>query len=184
MKKKTLTLDELQAQLPFVLKAPKDNGVVETLCYRPDFGKRIFPNDITVIPNQGVVGDRWKEKSWLTLENGEPDPRNQICILGKRVLDCVWVDRDNTPHPGDTIITDMDFSEANLPTGSLLKVGETILEVSDYFNNACGKWHQRYGQAAYDWINISENIPMRLRGVLCKVIQGGKIVLGDRLIKM
>ena len=120
----------------------------------------------------------------MRLADGSPDPRIQVSILGRRVMDAVWRDRENTPHPGDPIIADIDTSEANMPTGQLLAIGSAVLRVSDVFNDACVKWKTRYGKDAKDWIVLPENIPLRLRGVLCEVVQDGRIRLGDPIRKV
>ena len=157
--------------------------MVESLCLRPDYGQRRFVDEVNVTVQNGIPGERWKTAPWKKLENGQPDPRIQVSILGRRVMDAVWVDRENTPHPGDTIIADMDFSEANLPTGQLLAIGTSLLRVSDLFNEACVKWKTRYGADAKDWIVEPQNRPYRLRGVLCEVIRDGFIQKGDEIIK-
>ncbi len=125
----------------------------------------------------GVPGERWRKHPWLTLPDGSPDPRIQVSILPTRVCDLVWRDRTGTPHPGDTIVADLDMSEANLPTGSLLQAGTAVLRVSDVFNDGCVKWKVRYGRAAKDWIVAEGHPPLRLRGVLCSIEQSGVVRL-------
>lgn len=165
--------------MPHILAAPSDNVPVEVLCYRPWFGERVFSDKISLCPEDGVIGDRWKEHSWLKLANGDPDPSNQVCILGRRVLDLIWCDRANTIYPGDTMIIDMNFSEDNLPSGSFIHIGGVVLQVSDVFNDACVKWKKRYGVESYEWLNRQDNRQYRLRGVFCTIIQGGDIQLGS-----
>lgn len=179
-----ITTAALDAALPFILDAPKDSGPIETLCYRPDFGERVFVDKLNMSIENGVEGDRWKEKPWLRLEDGSADPRIQVCILGKRMLDTVWTDTEATPYPGDTIIADLDFSEKNLPDGALLQAGSAVLRVSDYFNNACVKWKARYGVESVRWINRTDIKPLRLRGVLCEVVKDGEVTVNDKLIKL
>jgi len=179
-----ITTAELEAALPYIMEAPKDSGPIETLCYRPDFGERVFPDKLNMSGENGVSGDRWKENPWLRLEDGSPDPRIQVCILGKRMLDLVWIDRDGTPYTGDTIIADLDFSEENLPEGTLLQVGTARLRVSDVFNDACVKWKARYGVESVRWINRADIKPLRLRGVLCEIVKDGEVTLDDKLVKL
>lgn len=178
-----VTRAELDAALPWIGAAPKDAGVVEMLCLRPDYGQRRFVPEITVTLDQGIPGERWATRPWLRLPDGAPHPGIQVCILSRRVLDLVWRDRESIVHPGDTFVTDMDFSEANLPTGQRLAVGSAVLEVSDIFNDACVKWAARYGAVSREWINLPEHRTLRLRGILCRVVQDGQIRLGDALRK-
>lgn len=178
------TREELDAALPHILAAPKDGAAISMLCLRPDYGERRFVDRIEVTPEGGIPGERWATKPWLKLDDGSPDPRIQVCILQSRVLDLVWRDRENTPHPGDTFIVDMDLSEANLPAGQLLQVGTSVLKVSTAFNDACVKWKVRYGQDAKDWVTAPGHPELRLRGILCSVEQAGAFRTGDFLRKL
>ncbi|MCV6597893.1 MAG: hypothetical protein OIF40_12535, partial [Mangrovicoccus sp.] len=141
---------------------------------------RAHPDTLSLCPDRGVIGDRWAEHAWLRLPDGRPDPRIQVCILPTQVWDTVC-NRPNMPHPGDTIIADLDMSEANLPSGSLLQAGSAVLRVSDVFNDACVKWRARYGDASYRWINRADHCPLRLRGLLCSIERPGQIQRSDFL---
>lgn len=179
-----VTREELDAALPHVLAAPKDKGEIETLCRRPAEGEREFVESLEMTPEDGIIGDRWKWKTWMHLDDGSPDPRVQVCILPKRILDLVWRDRENTPYPGDSIIVDMDLSEANLPAGTRLQAGSAVLEVTDVFNYGCPKWLKRYGLPSLKWLNEEQNKPLRLRGLLAQVVEAGTLNKADRLRKL
>lgn len=176
-----VTAAELAAALPDVLAAPKDATTVDLLCFRPGYNQRQFPDRLPFTRDQGIPGERWLKTPWLKLPDGSPDPRIQVSILPLRVLNLVWRNRDTSPHPGDTIIADLDCSVANLPENSLLQVGTAILRVSSEFNDACTKWKVRYGRDAKDWITAPGHPPLRLRGILCSVEQDGWVGLGDPL---
>ncbi len=178
-----VTFDELAAKRDWILSAPKDAGIIDTLCVRPNEGERRFENRIALSPAEGVVGDRWIRKTWMHLPDGSPDPRIQVCILGRRMLDLVRTRPETMPYPADNMIADMDFSEENLPVGQRLAVGTAILEVSDVFNTACSKWSIRYGNDSIRWINLPENRPYRMRGILCRVAQAGEVALGEAIRK-
>lgn len=177
------TLDELIAATPEVLAAPKGQGEISMLCLRPAYNERRFVDQIDVSPEEGIPGERWTTRPWLTLPDGRGHTGIQVCILSKRVLDLVWRDRETTPHPGDTFIVDMDLSEDNLPEGQLLQAGSAVLRVSEVFNDGCVKWKARYGAAAKDWVNLPEYRSARLRGILCSVVSPGRIQNGEFLIK-
>jgi hypothetical protein len=174
----------LAAALPSVLAAPKDHSRVESLCLRPAFNQRAFPESLRLTRAAGVEGDRWLTTPWLRLPDGSPDPAIQVSILPLRVLDLVWQDRTASPHPGDTIIADLDTSEANLPEGQLLQVGAAVLRVSGVFNDGCVKWKARYGEAARNWITAEGHPPLRLRGILCSIEKDGLVALGDPITKL
>jgi hypothetical protein len=174
-----ITAAELAAALPHVLAAPKTDAPIATLCLRPGFGERNFPDRITMTRTGGIPGERWSTLPWLKLPDGSPDPRIQVSILPTRVMDLVWQDREGIPHPGDPIVADLDMTEANLPGGTLIRAGTAILRVSDVPNNGCVKWKVRYGADALAWIVADPTL--RLRGVLCSVEQDGEVTVNDRL---
>ena len=178
------TAAECDAALPDILAAPKDGAVIEQLCFRSDYGLRDHPDHLDLTVGEGIRGERWTKKPWLTLPDGSPDPRIQVSILPKRIMDLCWRDRANTPHPGDTMIVDMDLGHENLPVGTRLQAGSAVLEVSDKFNTGCTKWRDRYGKDSLRWINRKENRPHRLRGILCKIVQDGTVRVGDQLAKL
>ncbi len=171
------TSEELMAALPAVLSAPKTGSAVEHLCFRPGYGERRFVGELTVTKAQGIPGERWGTAPWLKLPDGSGHPGIQVSILPRRVLDLVWRERQTVVHPGDTFISDIDMTEANLPVGQLLAVGTAVLRVSEVWNDACAKWKVRYGDDAYDWVRAHPKL--RLRGVLCSIEQDGVIRLGD-----
>jgi hypothetical protein len=176
-----VTEEALAAALPHVLAAPKENGVVHLLCTRPDYNQRIYPVQMTLTRTGGVEGDFEMRKPWLKLADGTPDIRIQVSVLPARVLDLVWRDRETQAHPGDAIVADFDMTEANLPTGSLIRVGTAVLRVSDLWNDGCVKWKARYGRPAYDWVSSAKHEKYRLRGILCSVEQDGVLKIGDRI---
>jgi hypothetical protein len=178
------TTQQLRNAIPHVLDAPKDNAPIAMLCRRPDFGQREFVSTLTLTVDRGIPGERWQTAPWMRLKDNSPDPRIQVSILPTRVMNAVWLDRETQPHPGDPIVADLDCSYGNLPIGSTLQAGSAILEVSDVFNDACIKWKQRYGTPAKDWITDRENVHLRLRGLLCKIVQDGTVTTDDRLIKL
>lgn len=175
------TAEMLAAQTPHVLDAPKTNGPVRILCTRPDYNKRVFPERLVFSGANGVQDDFEMSKPWLELDDGSPDPRIQVSILPQRVLDLVWRDRVSTLHPGDAIVADLDMSLANLPTGCLVKVGTAVLQVSDLWNSGCAKWRVRYGRAAYAWVSAPAHEHLRLRGILCSIVQDGEVTVGDQM---
>ena len=173
----------LMAALPHVLAAPKDAAIIRQLCFRPARHERQFVDRLTLTVAAGVPDDRWLTEPWLRLPDGAPDPDIQVSILPARVLDLVWQPGDAAPHPGDTMVADLDMSVANLPPGALLHAGSAILRVSDVFNDGCVKWKARFGSAAKDWITAPGHPDLRLRGILCAVVQDGEVRVGDSLRK-
>jgi hypothetical protein len=173
-----ITAAELNAALPHVLAAPKTDAPIASLCLRPAFGERAFPDRIVMTRAHGIPGERWATLPWSKLADGSPDPRIQVSLLPSRVMDLVWQDK-SMPHPGDPIVADLDMSFANLPVGTLIQAGTAVLRVSDLPNNGCAKWKVRYGADAMAWVVADPSL--RLRGVLCSVEVDGEVTLADRL---
>ena len=179
-----VTMSELMTALPHVLAAPRDDTPIHSLCFRPTFNARSFPDTITLSRAEGQPGERCLSPPWLRLPDGSPDPRIQVSILPTRVMELVWRDREAAPHPGDTIVADLNTSLDALPPGSLLQAGTAVLRVSDLFNDGCVKWKARYGADAKAWITRDGHPELRLRGVLCSVERDGVLRLTDRLRRL
>lgn len=178
-----VTAAELAAALPAILAAPRDAGVVRMLCARPRPNARIFPDRLTLTRAAGVAGDFEMRRPWLTLPDGSPDPRIQVSIMPWQVLQLVWRDCDRVAHPGDNIAVDMNLTAENLPEGTLLAIGTAMLRVTDVPNDGCAKWKVRCGRAAHDWVASPDHLPLRLRGLYCRVEQDGEVRLGDILCR-
>ena len=173
-----IAMQTLMEALPHVLAAPKDRSTVRQLTFRPGYNQRRHPDRLTLTRAEGVPGERWLTAPWLRLPDGRPDPDIQISILPARVLDLVRQSGDQ-PHPGDTIIADLETSTANLPEGAVLQVGTARLRVSGLFNEGCVKWKVRYGADARAWTELPGHPELRLRGILCAVVQDGEVATGD-----
>jgi MOSC domain-containing protein YiiM len=178
-----VTRRTLDQKMDWILSSPKDEGDIETLCIRPNEGERDYVQSMQLNKEEGVVGDRWIRKTWMHLEDGSPDPRLQVCVLSSRVLATVRTDT-SMMYPGDNIVADLDLSEANLPVGQRLQIGSAVIEVSDVFNTACPKWLARYGADSIVWINLHDHKPLRLRGVLAKVVVAGEVKITDTINKI
>ena len=178
-----ITMDALMAALPQVLAAPKQATVARQLTFRPGYNQRTHPDRLRLTVAEGVPGERWLTAPWARLPDGSPDPAIQVSILPSRVHDLVRIHPDQ-PHPGDTILADLDTTEANLPEGTLLRAGTATLRVSGLFNDGCVKWKARYGAAAKDWITMPGHPPLRLRGILCAIVADGEIAVGDTIARL
>ena len=176
-----VTTAELTAALPHIAAAPKTDAPIAVLCFRPGLNQRLFPSSLTLTRAEGIPGERWLTMPWLRLDDGSPDPRIQVSILPQRVLDLMWRDRTATAHPGDTIVADLDCGIANLPEGTLIQTGSAVLQVSGIFNEGCIKWKARFGADARAFIDAPGHPDLRLRGVLCAVVQDGVVALTDHL---
>ena len=160
--------------------APVGIGRVEYLMNRPSEGVHVPVDELYLDVDTGISGDRWSDTAWLRLPDGRPDPRVQVSLTNTTVMRCfTGAEPESHFRCGDNLYVDLNLTEVALPVGSLIQVGEAVLEVSDVENDACGKFAQRFGAEAFQCVRQSEHLPLRLRGVFCAIRRSGQVRLGD-----
>jgi hypothetical protein len=174
-------LERLYAALP---PRPASVARINALNVRPGPDQREERTSIEFDPERGALGDRWERKTWMYLPDGKPDPRVQVAVCNSRVLALIQEVTGIRHHPGDTVFTDLDLSEENLPAGTRLRIGKAIIEVSDVENNACAKFAAHYGAEVLAWIRRPENLTLRLRGLFARIVSGGLVRVGDPVEKI
>lgn len=173
-----LTPEQLAAGLGTVLDSPQDDGLVEMLIVRPAEDQRSTPDRVEVSAELGVHGDRWSSGP------AREYPDTQITLMNSRLLDLVAGGRDRWPLAGDNMIVDLDLSHANLATGQKLRVGSSVLEITEMPHTGCSKFSGRFGVDALRFVNLGQGKELRLRGIYARVAQPGVIAVGDRLVKL
>jgi len=174
----------LEAGLDQVRQAPANPGVVTCIIRRPGVDQRELLETGELTPEAGLVGDRWAQSCTRRLPSGGLNPDSQIAIMGIRMLELLTPDRDRWPLAGDNLLVDMDLSEANLPAGQRLRVGEVELEITAQPHLGCAKFSCRFGEAAFQFVNSPEGRRLRLRGVYAQVVKAGRVRTGDTLQKI
>ncbi|MEM1223348.1 MAG: hypothetical protein AAGH40_11340 [Verrucomicrobiota bacterium] len=160
-------------------------GRVRSLITRPEEGRHLPVESLYLDAVTGIQEDRWSHTSWLKLPNGEPDPRVQVSMNNAHVMQLfTGPEPDSIFLCGDNLYVDFNLTESNLPAGSFLKVGTAILEVSDVVNDACGKFANRFGTEAFQFVRSPENIPYRLRGIFCSIRVSGHVKIDDEITKV
>ncbi|OIQ90001.1 hypothetical protein GALL_280910 [mine drainage metagenome] len=173
------TPEELDRALAQLGPSPAGASTVDCVCVRPGPDLREYPAVLELSAARGAVGDRWERRTWMCLPDGRPDPRVQVAVCNSRIIDLVRRLAGTSHHPGDTLMADLDLSEAALPVGSRLRVGTAVIEVSDVENDACAKFARHYGESFLHWIRLPENRHRRLRGLFARVVQDGQVRVGD-----
>ena len=179
-----LTTAELEAGLAEVRRSPPDLGVVELVVRRPAEGEREVLDDGVLDEASGVLGDNWNQRYNKHHPEGVPDPDRQLNVINARLSRLVAVDPDRRALAGDQLHLDLDLSEANLPVGTRLALGEAVIEVTPIPHTGCAKFVQRFGKDAMRFVNSPRGRELRLRGLNARVVVAGPVRPGDPVRKL
>jgi MOSC domain len=180
-----LSAVELERGFPEVLASPQDTGRLEAIVVRPATGERQRPTSAVLTPETGIDGDRWVTDSYYKLEDGRSDPRSQLSLMNARFLRQIAGDDDAMCLSGDNLIVDLDLSDANLPPGSRLTIGDAVVvELTDKPHTGCTKFASRYGDEARAFANDKSRKAIHLRGRYARTITEGTIAVGDVVRKL
>jgi MOSC domain-containing protein YiiM len=175
-----LALAELEAGLAEIAASPVDHGIVRAIVIRPRKNERQDVTTCEISLAGGVDGDSWARKSWIKTDDGQPHPDAQICIMNARAIDLIAGGvRDNWTPAGDNLFIDLDLSENNLKPGQHLAIGSAVIEITAEPHLGCAKFSKRYGREAVQFVNKGDGPKRRLRGVYARVVQDGRVSVGD-----
>ncbi|MDQ1413876.1 MAG: hypothetical protein QOE07_2464 [Acidimicrobiaceae bacterium] len=185
-----VSIASLEAGLPEVLSSPRDAGRVELIVRRPAYGERDVVTEAQLDPVVGLVGDTWPVRPSRQRPDGSPHPDKQVTLMNARVAALVagpppppgQIDRRGLA--GDQLYVDLDLSVANLPSGTRLRLGSAVIEVTDQLHLGCAKFSARFGSDAFRFVNSATGRALRLRGVNTRVVEGGVVRLGDLTTKV
>lgn len=142
---------------------------------RPSAGTRTAPRSIELTVDAGVVGDRWAA-------DPERRPGNQVSLINVHVIDSLSGGVEERARlAGDNLHVDLDLSEANLPVGTALTIGDVVLEVSSEPHRLCKFFQARFGTTGVKKVARANRVGRRGRGVLARVVNGGTIQVGDTI---
>ncbi len=175
---------ELDRLLHEVRESPRDVGSVEMIVRRPETGAREVLSLATLDVAEGLVGDNWRARGSRRTGDGAAHPEMQLNIANARAVSAVAETRERWPLAGDQFYVDFDLSDANLPPGSRLALGEAEIEVTAIPHLGCRKFEQRFGRDAMLWVNSELGRSLNLRGINARVITGGLVRVGDTLRKL
>jgi hypothetical protein len=175
------TAEDLLAGLDQVRAAPAEDGVVELLVVRPRLGERRELAAAEVDLELGMVGDTWIERGSRRTPDGGPNPEAQVTVMCSRAADLVAGDRARWALAGDQVYVDLDLSLDNLPTGTVLSLGEVELEVTAAPHTGCAKFAERFGTDALRLTATPDGRALRLRGINTRVLTAGTVRVGDRI---
>ncbi len=171
---------ELKARLADVRAAPADVGRLELVVRRPVEGEREVLDAGELDLEHGLVGDRWSRGK----RGRAADPATQLTLMSARAAELVAGSRERWALAGDQLYVDIDLSEANLPAGTRLAIGEAVVELSAEPHTGCKKFVSRFGLEAMLFVNSPEGRALRLRGANARVVEPGIVRPGDEVRKL
>jgi len=174
-----LSRQRLEAGLGQIRESPRDAGQIVLVVRRPAVGVRELPGAVMLDPVAGLAGDNWLARGSTSTPDGSADPWRQVTVMNARVAELVAGGRDRMSLAGDQLYIDLDLSVDNLPAGSLLAVGQAVLQVSDAPHLGCAKFVDRFGAEAMRFVNSRVGRQLRLRGMNTRVVQPGIVRPGD-----
>jgi MOSC domain-containing protein YiiM len=178
------TKEELQAGLDYILGSPQDDGTLECIVIRPDHGVRESLESCELSLEKGAHGDHWAKGCWKSTEDGNPHPDVQICIMNARCIEVIAGEKENWPPAGDNLFLDLDLRPDNMPPGTRLAIGSAVLEITAIPHNGCASFVESYGKPAAVFVNGPRGKALRLRGLYARVVEDGRVALGDKVTKV
>lgn len=169
-----LPLDVLETRLAELPPAPRDLGTLTLIVRRREGGTRELLERVALTPEEGLPGDAWGRRPPL-------NPEAQLAVIQTDIAELI---ANGQPLPlfGDNLFLNLDLSRENLPTGSRLRVGAAVLEVTPKPHNGCAKFHARFGAAALRFASHPDRRHLNLRGIYLKVVEGGELAVGDAVM--
>ena len=174
---------ELAAGLAEIRRSPRDAGRLELIVRRPAEGEREQLAEAELDVDDGLVGDCWRTRGSRSMPDGSSNPKAQLTLMNARVASLVAVEPARIPLAGDQLYVDLDLSSENLPPGTRLVIGSSVIEISDEPHTGCRKFFDRFGKDAHLFVNAREHRSLNLRGINATVVQGGVVRRGDLVSK-
>ncbi|HYC22194.1 MAG TPA: MOSC domain-containing protein, partial [Candidatus Bathyarchaeia archaeon] len=181
---KDLSEAALKARLEEIRRAPGERGRVELVVRRPREREREILAQGVLDPVEGLLGDTWRVRGSRQTADGSAHPGMQLTVMSSRAAALVAGPVERWPLAGDQLYVDFDLSEATLPPGAQLGVGEAIVEITAQPHLGCAKFAERFGPDALRLVNSTVGRELRLRGVNTRILVGGVVRPGDAVLKL
>jgi hypothetical protein len=168
----------LAAGLDHVRDSPKEVGSLELIACRPAVNERVELNIAELDVDSGLVMDSW------SVRGTTPNPKAQLTVMNARAAHLVAKDRSRWSLAGDQLYVDFDLSPTNLPPGTRLAIGTAVIEVTEQPHLGCLKFTARFGAEARALANSPEGTAVSMRGINTRVVQSGRVRVGDAIRKL
>ncbi len=167
------SLEELEAGLLALPPAPKDIGRVTLIVRRDPEKNREILQQARLSPEEGLPGDNWGL-------NPDRLPDAQLAVMRQDLAELIANGQSLTLF-GDSLFVDMDLSAENLPTGTRLRVGEALIEVTPMPHDGCSKFNARFGNGALKFVAAKSTRNQNRRGIYWKVVEAGEVCVGAKV---
>jgi hypothetical protein len=168
-----LPLGELETMLEAAPAAPRNVGRVALVVRRTPGKVREVPDRVALGAGTGVPGDAWARDE-------RRQPAAELAVMQADVAAVIANGQPLTVF-GDNLFVELDLGADNLPIGSRLRVGGTILEVTPKAHNGCSKFAGRFGQDALRLVSKPALRSRNLRGIYLRVVEPGEVGVGDAI---
>jgi len=140
---------------------------------------------IEIVAGRGVVGDAHsgetvKHRSRVAIDPTQPNLR-QVHLMHAELFDELR-EQGLEVGPGDMgeNLTTRGLDLLALPTGALLRVGETALLEVTGLRNPCGQLNRvQPGLLAATRLDDGRGVVVRKAGIMCVALEGGLVAPGD-----
>jgi MOSC domain-containing protein YiiM len=164
-------LAELESGLGALSASFRDAGRVALIVRRHPDGEREALARVRLSVEEGVPGDGWNRRP-------PRDPEAQLAVMRREVAELIANGQPLTVF-GDNLFVDLDLADANLPTGSRVRVGQAVVVVTPKPHNGCVKFQGRFGPDALRFVQAKPTRNQNLRGIYWKVVEAGDVAVGD-----
>ncbi len=166
-----LTHEELVAGMQALSPSADEAVVTRVVARQPEEGRQLLARG-TLDVDEGLVGDKWAQ--------GKRKRGEQVTLMRYDVA-LLMTRGGEVAILGDNLFASIDTSEANLPAGTLLAVGDAQCRVTPKPHNGCSKFSARVGEAAWALTSDPDWRAHRLRGIHLEVVESGSVCPGDRI---
>lgn len=176
------TLAELAPYADHLRAAPRSVGTLDLVVRRPADAEREVLDEAVLDVGLGLVGDNWLERATSrSLADGR-HLLGQVTVMSSRMVRLLSDDPETQALAGDQLYVDLDLSQASLPAGSRLAIGEqAVIEVTVKPHAGCKKFVRRFGDEATAFVNSEMGRELRLRGLNARVVTEGVVRPGDKV---
>lgn len=168
------TFEELERLLKAMPTTAKDRGAVTLLMSRREGGRRELPKSVRLEVDGGMPGDAWGRSAKRKLDA-------QLATMQTGVAELI-ANGQPLELSGDNLYLALDLSNENLPTGSRVRIGSALLEVTPMPHNGCKKFRARFGEDAHRFVCAPELRHRNLRGIYFRVVEPGELSVGDAAV--